>query len=169
MTPKPLRKSDLFRLVLFTTKEQTNKNNRESNSRSRLTTLSEINIVPEKWWLEVGRRSFPFGKTNFQGLLLFVSGNEKTSHHPNLPRGWSYLTYGEPRWLGLQTNPHGREEYNCITHPWKRHWTLFITFYLSYLARTREGLGWLLLLLLLFFFFLLLYRHCLSITETPQR
>ena len=165
MTPKPLRKSDLFRLVLFTTKEQTNKNNRESNSRSRLTTLSEINIVPEKWWLEVGRRSFPFGKTNFQGLLLFVSGNEK---HHIIPtsRGDDLISLmGNPGgWDSKQILMEGKN----ITHPWKRHWTLFITFYLSYLARTREGLGWL-LLLLLFFFFLLLYRHCLSITETPQR
>ena len=85
----------------FQRKRKTNKNNRESNSRSRLT-LSETNIVPEKWWLEVGRRSFPFGKTNFQGLCHVSFREWKTSHHPNLPRGWSpvhvciwsYLTWG---------------------------------------------------------------------------
>ena len=38
------------------------------------------NFAPEKWCLEVGRRSFPFGMANFQGLCFNFQGVDVRVH-----------------------------------------------------------------------------------------
>ena len=41
-------------------------------------TLTETNIAPEKWWLEVGRRSFPIvARLTFQGRTVKLEGSSK--------------------------------------------------------------------------------------------
>ena len=38
-------------------------------------TSPKFNVAPEKWWLEVGRWSFPFGMAYFQGRTVKLPGS----------------------------------------------------------------------------------------------
>ena len=71
-----------------------------------MTTLPETNIPSENWWLEVGRRSFPFGKAHVVG-----------GYHPHghqLGEGTPHcLTH---RILGKSPDPRGRSR-SPLGHP----------------------------------------------------